>query len=1014
MSFANADRVAFVTVLPSDASTAPDVGRLDSEAVMERLSQADASFYVVPIDGTRDIAEQIDERLGEASEEPPSTVLFYASAEVIEADGEVLLQLDPSHPETGDALSDIIDALTEPTMRAPEAATLLLLELRSKAEDAIDLATVAQNARQAIQRSNPAVELIVAVQGKKTGAEAAARSTCSVFTRAFLGELDETDPNEGLYAAELVERAFDGARQPGLALAHVAVDPSFPLLIVDELTMPQPSVHAASEEPVEETDPDAEDSIPPVDSDIPTTLPSSHAPPPKPDEEEEIEPEPPTLTGPPAPPAASVAPVGRSTISIPPARPSQPPGPREVLAEADQLAEAGQEEEAIARYRKAISMVGASLSAAEADQERARIHLKIADAMLRLGRGREAISSFEKSLSLDPEIQGATRALRTLLTLYLGEGDRRGVSSVEERLLARLAAPENDEAGPKSADGSEPPSSKAFVSVLIAFGRAWLNELGDPLRARERFEHARALAPSNREVVRLLIQLADKDGRTDELLELRRVFADLDPDPKSRASSLYEHGKDLLQRGRDDEALDAFDAALEADPEGLEPLALLSQLLGDRQEWGELEGAYRRMLGRTARVEAEDLRRGLECELNKRLGQLLLQHLEDPKGALEALTKAVEARPDDLATRRAAAEVAQLADAPLEAEKHWVVLVAQDVRDEAALRALFELSVRLERIERAADIARVLHHLGFANDRERVVATAEADELSTPPIGVLTPEDWVALRAPLAAGPDAPAVELVAGVFHAAGHAIVKAFAHLAAQAKRLAPLDESLRVDAATTTVSAARSLYWASHVLGVEPPALYLEESSAEGMTAVLRDSPVTVVGSNALRGRTVEELRFLAGHHLSAHLREHRIVRLAPTIDDLAACFLAAVIIAVPDTPVPERIRSLVELIVPSFAAFLRPEDEEALEDSVMAFDAAGGRAHLVAYQRAVERASLRAGWLLCGSLSSALTAVGMLGTTGSTSGSMTRIERENEILAFSMSDVGAAMRSRLHAR
>lgn len=1006
MSFANADRVAFVTVLPSDASTAPDVGRLDSEAVMERLSQSDASFYVVPIDGTRDIAEQIDERLGDAADEPPSTILFYASAEVIEADGEVLLQLDATHPETGDALSDIIDALTEPAMRAPDSTTLLLLELRSKAEDAIDLATVAQNARQAVQRSNPAVELIVAVQGRKTGAEAAARSTCSAFTRAFLRELDETDPNEGLYAAELVERAFDGARQPGLALAHVAVDPSFPLLIVDELTMPQPTVGADSEEPIEQTDPDADDSIPPVDSDIPTTLPSSHAPPPVPDEEEEIEPEPPTLTGPPAPPPPAV--------SIPPARPSQPPGPQEVLAEADQLADSGHEEEAIARYRKAISVVGASLSAADADAERARIHLKIADAMLRLGRGREAIASFEKSLSLAPEIQGATRALRTLLTLYLGEGDRRGVSSVEERLLARLSTPENDETGPKSADGSEPPSSKAFVSVLIAFGRAWMTELGDPLRARERFEHARALAPSNREVVRLLIQLAEKDGRTEELLELKRIFADLDPDPKSRATNLYDHGRDLLQRGRDDQALDALDAALEADPGGLEPLALLSQLLGDRQEWGELEAAYRRMLGRTARLEADDLRRGLECELNKRLGQLLLQHLDDPKGALESLSKAVDARPDDIATRRAAAEVAQLADAPLEAEKHLMVLVAQDIRDEASLRALFELSVRLERVERATDLARVLHHLGYANDRERVVATAEVDELSTPPIGVLSKEDWVTLREPVASGVDAPAVELVAGVFHAAGHAIVKTFAHLAARAGRLAPLDESLRVDAATTTVSAARSLYWASHVLGLEPPALYLEESSAEGMTAVLRDSPVTVVGSNALRGRTVEELRFLSGYHLSAHLREHRIVRLAPTIDDLAACFLAAVIIAVPDTPVPERIRSLVELIVPSFAAFLGPEDEEALEDSVMAFDAAGGRAHLVAYQRAVERASLRAGWLLCGSLSTALTAVGMLASAGAASGGMTRVERENEILAFSVSDAGAALRAQLHAR
>ena len=67
-----------------------------------------------------------------------------------------------------------------------------------------------------------------------------------------------------------------------------------------------------------------------------------------------------------------------------------------------------------------------------------QLELRIGDAMLRAGKGKEAIASFEKGFSLGPGVAGTDRALRMLLTLYLGEGDRRGVSSVEERIVARL------------------------------------------------------------------------------------------------------------------------------------------------------------------------------------------------------------------------------------------------------------------------------------------------------------------------------------------------------------------------------------------------------------------------------------------------------------------------------------------------------------------------------------------------------------------------------------------------
>ncbi len=1021
------ERVAFVTVLRDGAGPSGGQSALDADALEERLRQPDAAFRVVAIDARRDVAEQIDEYLSSRADDPPPHVAFYASAEVTESEGELLLQLDPEHLETGDALVDIIGELTDPELRPQGAMTLVLLELRTRTvSDPVSLAELAALAKEAARNAPLSVELIVAVRSFDPLVGAA--TSCSPLSRAILNELDDIDPTLGLYASEMVEKAFERARavgQPG-ALAYSSLEDSFPFLIAEEATAQAPSTteEDGGGEP-EEGEPSLE----------PRTMPSAQ-PPSGPVSPGDDEAEPPpsredtlverrselALRASGAPEAADLprtpdemgpdslraghadlggrvsanpstrpsGPSEQAPPSIPPARPSTPPIAGDVLKEADRLASDGEDEEAIARYRRALGLVGTSLPASEADAERARIHLRIAEVLLRMGKGREAVASFEKALSLGPQVAGAERALRMLLNLYLGEGDRRGVSSVEERLVARL-----DPHGPE------------IVQILIAFGRAWMMDLGDPLRARERLEHARALAPNNREAIRLLRELAEKDGRVEDALALRRAYTELDPDAASRAAAVFELGRELLSKGREDEALDLFDAALESDPSALEPLKVLSEFLGERQEWSELEAAYRRMLERAERLEPKELSASLAHELHKRLGILLMEHLEDPEQALAELERASELRPTDPGSHRAAAVLSHQLGRAEDATRHLDALVASDPRDVDALRLLFDVFVRSEQIERAVDVARVLVLLGADRDRERVMVSAHESDDRSPPTGTFSDEDWVALRAPLDASAESEGIELVAGVFRAAGNAIVKAFAHLAARADKLPPLDEKFRVDPEKSTVSAARSLFWASRVVGITPPAIYLEDSSVEGMTAVLRESPVTVVGAAALRGRSLDELRFLSGHHLAAHLTEHRIVRLAPAIDDLAACFLAAVVVAVPDTPVPERIRSLVELIVPAFAAFLEPENEAALEEAVMAFDAAGARADLVAYQRAVERASVRAGLVLCNSVEVAFKSVALL-TQIPTGGA----DREAELLGYSVSRGALELRARLH--
>ena len=73
----------------------------------------------------------------------------------------------------------------------------------------------------------------------------------------------------------------------------------------------------------------------------------------------------------------------------------------------------------------------------------------------------------------------------------------------------------------------------------------------------------------------------------------------------------------------------------------LEPLTVIARFFADRQEWSELERAYRSMLGRAHRIPKPEVRSEVTWELCRRLGLLFRDHLEDPALALDAFEDAV-------------------------------------------------------------------------------------------------------------------------------------------------------------------------------------------------------------------------------------------------------------------------------------------------------------------------------------------------------------------------------------
>jgi hypothetical protein len=172
--------------------------------------------------------------------------------------------------------------------------------------------------------------------------------------------------------------------------------------------------------------------------------------------------------------------------------------------------------------------------------------------------------------------------------------------------------------------------------------------------------------------------------------------------------------------------------------------------------------------------------------------------------------------------------------------------------------------------------------------------------------------------------------------------------------------------VDPATTTLSAPRSLAWAAKMLRLPLPKVCVDDASSVAFRALRTAEPTTLIGGPALRGRSLEELSFLAGYHAATWLPAHRPVFLARGVDELSACFLATVREVMPDAPLPESLAPAVGLLSAALDAKLDDDARHALDVAFIELDERGGRVDLGAWAEAAERSALAAGLLLSGDL------------------------------------------------
>lgn len=178
---------------------------------------------------------------------------------------------------------------------------------------------------------------------------------------------------------------------------------------------------------------------------------------------------------------------------------------------------------------------------------------------------------------------------------------------------------------------------------------------------------------------------------------------------------------------------------------------------------------------------------------------------------------------------------------------------------------------------------------------------------------------------------------------------------------------DPSCRQEVAKSTVTAVRALEWASAILGVFLPSVFIEKERNGDYVHLPAIPPITVIGAGALTGRSPAEHAFLAGRHLAWYRHEHYVVRLVNAIPHLEDVFLAALALGSPGLPMAEDVRRRVVPLAEAFGPLLEPSHVDGLRRTFLEFAQSGGKTNLQHFSAAVEKTTCRAGMLLCNDLS-----------------------------------------------
>jgi tetratricopeptide (TPR) repeat protein len=301
-----------------------------------------------------------------------------------------------------------------------------------------------------------------------------------------------------------------------------------------------------------------------------------------------------------------------------------------------------------------------------------------------LGQIDRAIQHYEAVLDLDDEHHASADALERLFQQAERYEDLAGIYKRKAKMV------------PAAADQRE---------QLVKAAAIYEDILDKPNDAIAAYQQVLEVDPADVESIDRLIELQMQLGKWASLLESYERKAEVVSDAEVRRSLFTAMGQVYESQLADaDKAIDAYQRALEIDPDDVEALGHLDGLFEQTSQWRELL----QVLERQAELVDDDERR---VGLRFRIGQLWRRHLEDPSRAIEIFRDILVEMPDHQPTLESLTAMANDAVEPLAAAEvlEEVYLGAGEYRKLADAR---EVKVRFtedpaERVQMLQQLAEI-------------------------------------------------------------------------------------------------------------------------------------------------------------------------------------------------------------------------------------------------------------------------------------------------------------------
>ena len=535
--------------------------------------------------------------------------------------------------------------------------------------------------------------------------------------------------------------------------------------------------------------------------------------------------------------------------------------------------------------------------------------------------------------------------------------------------------------------------------LLVELAEIWATKVGDAQQGLNAYEQALDVKPDDHQLQHRMLQLYQKTGQWQQVVDILQQIAERDPVPERRARYLFTMAQAHRDKLNDPyRAAELFDEALDLNPDYLDAFKRIDKLYTGLKDWGKLERAYRKMIHRVAGQGKTEL----EYNLWHALGLIYRDRLQDGGRAVEAFTVATQVKPDVTKDHLILAELGEQMGRYDEAVTSYRALLKQDAMKVDAYRAIYNMFLRQEAYDEAWCTAGVLTFVRRANEEEQRFYD-DWKPTDIPKVSAkLDNESWI--RQLFHEDEDI----YIGKIFEAIALAALKA-KMAAIKGKPDAPvLQEQCLQDPANSTSRFARTFWWAAQVMGITAPRLYAHTHVGGGLMAVPVEPVATVAGAGVLQGLNPLETAFVAGQHLAMYRGEHYIKTLFPTVTELTVLLFAAIRLVAPNTPAPSQYAKQVQATAQSLGRYMKPIQLEALKVVVNRFLKEGARANIKRWAQAVQTTASRAGLVLAGDLE---VAKKIIAAQPQLPGDLSPQERLKELMVYSVSDNYFKLRAKL---